>query len=173
MTHKPLTLEETIEAARMGADIDDVVRETSAMTDDEIARSLEADGVDLGLLDARLRAMGRELFPESADKPRHTKRNLALTFGGGFATAAATLAALVESGAVQLATGTAAPTVSTAAPSPSAADIRKEAFELCGRGRWKECLARFDDAKAIDPPGDADPEVASARARAKASLEPR
>ncbi len=51
-------------------------------------------------------------------------------------------------------------------PPPSreeAADLRDEAFGLCAQGRWAECEARLDDARDLDPAGEADPRVRAAR----------
>jgi len=67
-----------------------------------------------------------------------------------------------------------APTVApTATPAERASELRKQAFEACGRGHWNECLARLDEAKTLDPAGESDPEVQAARRRAMSGLPPR
>lgn len=48
--------------------------------------------------------------------------------------------------------------------------LRETAFESCDRSAWKECLEKLDEAKALDPAGDADPRVGAARARAQDAL---
>lgn len=61
----------------------------------------------------------------------------------------------------------------TASPDPSlerARALRVAAFEACDRSDWKGCLDGLDEAKALDPAGDADPRVGSARARAAEAL---
>lgn len=65
--------------------------------------------------------------------------------------------------------------VPTAAPVPPreldrARTLRELAFESCDRAAWQECLDRLDEARALDPDGDADPKVGAARARATDAL---
>jgi len=60
-------------------------------------------------------------------------------------------------------------------PSPSpliaAADLRRQAFDACTARRWSECLSRFDQARELDPAGDADPQVQAARGEAVRHLD--
>jgi hypothetical protein len=44
-----------------------------------------------------------------------------------------------------------------------AADLRREAQEACRARSWKTCLDRLDEARALDPSGDTNPEVQSLR----------
>ncbi len=213
--HRKLSLEETIQAAHQQGEIDAIIHKTLAMSDEEIARELEADGVDVGELDARLAARGEELFaienheaklsdsrrslsgaqgePPVSDvaveaapvkersvqkPPRVGRRRSALRtagiFGAGAATTGLVVAALAGAGVVTTA-GTAPIETRTgsAPPLSRAADLRKEAFEACGRGHWQECIARFDEARTLDPAGDAAADVVDARKRAATMLEHR
>jgi RNA polymerase sigma factor (sigma-70 family) len=60
------------------------------------------------------------------------------------------------------------------APEPSplerAAALRKDAFEACDRADWYGCRSRLDQARELDPAGEADPEVADARRRAERNI---
>jgi len=190
-THRRLTLEETIQAARRQGEIDEIIQKTLAMSDDEIARELEADGVDVSELDERLAARGKELFAvpgeQSEDPPQagrqpegHSgaarRRNVprtAIAFGAGVGTTAAVLAALAGAGVITT-TGT-APLETTGNPPPltPARKLRSEAFEACGRGHWQQCIDRFNEARTLDPAGDTDPDVVDARKRATAMIEHR
>jgi hypothetical protein len=57
-------------------------------------------------------------------------------------------------------------------PEERAASLRVPAFTACDEQRWDECTQKLDQAAALDPAGDSDPRVASARrAAAKAGHE--
>ena len=43
--------------------------------------------------------------------------------------------------------------------------IRIDAFNDCARGAWSFCRQKLDEAKQLDPPGEADPKVQEARQR--------
>jgi DNA-directed RNA polymerase specialized sigma24 family protein len=49
--------------------------------------------------------------------------------------------------------------------------LRDKAFEDCDRSAWKDCLDKLDEAKGLDPAGDNDSRVGSARARASDALQ--
>jgi len=51
-----------------------------------------------------------------------------------------------------------------------AARLRDEARDECTRQEWATCQAKLDDARALDPAGDRDPDVQAYRARAAAGL---
>jgi len=168
-----LTLEETIDAARQQGAIDEVVQKARAMSDEQIERELVADGVDVTALDARLAARAKALFETRRSLPTGARKKIAAGFGAGVAATGAVLAALAQTGVVSVTAG--APTLASTTSSPPtelehANELRKAAFEACGRGRWQECIARFDEAKALDPRGDADAEVQGARQRAIAMI---
>jgi RNA polymerase sigma factor (sigma-70 family) len=69
------------------------------------------------------------------------------------------------------------PEPTTVAPEPTpeerAAELRQDAFRKCEVRAWQECLDGLDAARAIDPAGDTDPRITSARARANEALTPR
>lgn len=48
-------------------------------------------------------------------------------------------------------------------PADQAADLRQEALDACEAHRWKNCLDRLDEARALDPSGDENPEVQALR----------
>jgi hypothetical protein len=48
--------------------------------------------------------------------------------------------------------------------------LRTQAFDACRASRWQQCLASFDEAKAIDFAGDDDTRVQAERARAVRAL---
>jgi hypothetical protein len=51
-------------------------------------------------------------------------------------------------------------------------ELRERALERCERQAWQECLAGLDEAKELDPAGDASEVVERARKRAADGLEP-
>ncbi|HEY3819506.1 MAG TPA: hypothetical protein VGL81_20190 [Polyangiaceae bacterium] len=70
---------------------------------------------------------------------------------------------------------TPAPSSSPAPEPPSqrliaASQLRTRAFAECEAQHWDTCLARFDDARMLDPAGDAAPEVQAARTKAEDEL---
>jgi hypothetical protein len=48
-------------------------------------------------------------------------------------------------------------------PEQRAASIREDAYAACQQEHWQECKAKLDDAKRIDPAGDAQPRVVKVR----------
>lgn len=71
------------------------------------------------------------------------------------------------------------PSESVALPIPSASTppnraevIRKMAFQHCDENRFEECVRLLDEAAVLDPIGDADSMVTSARQRAIKQLKP-
>jgi hypothetical protein len=51
-------------------------------------------------------------------------------------------------------------------PPATAPELRQQAVEACHAGRYRECLARIDEAARLDPAGDADRDVQAQRANA-------
>jgi hypothetical protein len=151
-------------------ELDTINQEVDAMTDEQIAQSLEADGYTQATIDAAFAKQQKMLDDMLADEKRQRRRD-AITYTAGLATAAAV--ALV----VRTATtppGPTIPTGSTAARPPlsEVEELRAQAFEACGRGHWDECLRKLDDAKKLDPRGDAVPDVERARETASKALRP-
>jgi hypothetical protein len=48
-------------------------------------------------------------------------------------------------------------------PAAHAAALRRDAVEACEARSWKTCLDRLDEARALDPSGDENPEVQALR----------
>jgi hypothetical protein len=51
----------------------------------------------------------------------------------------------------------------TATPEQRAWAIRTEAFAACDGQRWTACIGKLDEAAVLDPAGESDPRVVSAR----------
>jgi hypothetical protein len=99
--------------------------------------------------------------------------------------AAATVAAAAAGGLVYALAHPGAPPPVPSPPTPSSApapeppsqrliaasDLRRRAFAECQASRWQECVARFDDARMLDPAGDEAPEVEAARGKALAEMD--
>jgi len=51
----------------------------------------------------------------------------------------------------------------TATPEQRAWAIRGEAFAACDAQRWTQCTGKLDEAAVLDPAGESDPRVVSAR----------
>jgi RNA polymerase sigma factor (sigma-70 family) len=64
------------------------------------------------------------------------------------------------------------PTIAPEPPSPldRARSLRADALRACDRGEWRPCLDGLDQARGLDPEGDAAPAVGAARARAADAL---
>jgi DNA-directed RNA polymerase specialized sigma24 family protein len=54
---------------------------------------------------------------------------------------------------------------------PRAEPVRRLALEKCGSGEWKPCLEGLDEARRLDPAGEARPEVRKARQAAEQMLQ--
>lgn len=94
---------------------------------------------------------------------RRRRRPLVAWVAAAAAAAASAAAIYVE---------TSPPGVAHPAPSDEevAASLRARATVACDDGRAKECLSLLDEARAMDPAGDAEPEMARLRAKAEALL---
>jgi DNA-directed RNA polymerase specialized sigma24 family protein len=64
------------------------------------------------------------------------------------------------------------PPAPEATPQERAAELRRDALEKCGAGRWRDCVDGLDDAMRLDPAGDAAPEVQAQRRAAQRALAP-
>jgi hypothetical protein len=96
------------------------------------------------------------------------------------AIAAAVIAVFVMAGPTMVATPPPPPTARdtgvTAPKPPSAqeqrgAELRDEAFGACEKAQWRTCLQKLDEAKALDPAGDANPRVRGWRGTAERRVE--
>ena len=170
-----LTLQETLETAQLLGEIDELVRKTVAMSDADIDAELRADGIDDAHI-ARLQKRGLDLLRATRPKALPKVKLFAAGFVAGGATVLiieAILRAMSPAPPAPLPpphVRIVTPEQLTAQPPPSAKELRKQAFEACGRGQWQACIARFDEAKDLDPEGDQDPEITAARERAKNAL---
>jgi len=99
--------------------------------------------------------------PLRSERPPKPRRALTawLSAAGGAAAAGAVFYA------IQMGTAT----VGAGDPS-TARELRRAAMAACDQQRWAECLAGLDEARALDPKGDAEPAVAAARERAVRSI---
>ena len=135
---------------------------TLRMTDDQIRDNLRARGHDLRVLEAEADILWN-MF-----RPRKTRAGV---IAGGVAIATAAATTVVT--ALLPATTAVAPLMAVAASAPSAtpADaLRADALNACDRHAWKTCLAKLDQAKAIDPAGEKVDWVAELRERAELEL---
>ena len=140
-------------------ELDKINQEVDAMTDEQIQKELAAEGHTQAKIDKAFEKQ-QQMLDELEAEERRQRRLQVMSYVGGVATAAAV--------AVGVRVTTTTPTVPTSTavgePAPSqAAKLREEAFEACGRGRWAECEQKLDEAKALDPDGDVDPDVRNAR----------
>jgi hypothetical protein len=62
------------------------------------------------------------------------------------------------------------PPVDDSTPQHRAPSLRSEAASECDAQQWRECLKSLDDARAIDPEGDAAPRVQALRREAEAAV---
>lgn len=152
-----------------------LLAEALAKTDEEVAESLQAKGYDLAVLDEQLMGLIERLPPY---KPAKAKKGflavrvaaaagaMSAMGGGIYAYVVATAAPVVTAGAI-LATAAAAP---PSLPTASAATMREEALSDCAASRWQPCLDKLGEARDLDPAGDSDARVQSARANAVRAL---
>jgi len=62
------------------------------------------------------------------------------------------------------------PTGASPAALSAAADLRRKAIAACDAKDWSVCLARLDEARAIDPGGDDGPGIETLREKAIAGI---
>jgi hypothetical protein len=163
------TAEEVLTTIFEQVELDKINQEIDAMTDEEIAASLEAEGHTQAKIDAAFSKQQKMLDEMITDEKRQ-RRHDAVVYIGGLATAAA-VALVIRSSTTTTTPTYPVPTVPTASSSP-ADSIRQEAFEACGRGHWAECERKLDEAKAIDPEGETNADVQQARRMASKALHP-
>jgi hypothetical protein len=142
-------------------ELDKINQEVDAMSDEQIAKELEADGYTQAKIDKAFEKQQKMLDDLLAEEKRE-RRKQAVIYASGLATAAAV--ALVVRSTTTTTTPT-TPTATTASPPPPSRteELRKEAFDACGRGHFTDCERKLDEAKQLDPNGDNDPDVQNAR----------
>jgi hypothetical protein len=182
---------EIVDDARDDEEIERLASLSDAALDEELAAAgldpakerAEAEAVvaelERGVVARRAKQMEAEARVRSL-RPPSRRRPLA------FWLAAAAVGAMAAGGLVYALTHPGAPpTVPPVPPVPSSApteappspqliaasELRKRAFAECAASRWDACLARFDDARRLDPAGDSAPEVQAARDEAKRQLQ--
>jgi hypothetical protein len=163
---KPLTLEETLEAIKEEHEDFEDVKAVLAMSSVELDRKLEEQGFDLATLDARAEAREAEIRREQ-EQPTHkpwSKKIIALL------AAFCTFVSVAVTHAIDVLwlAGPAVPTIAFTAPP----ELRREAFEACGKMQWQSCVDKLDEAARTDPEGDKSPDVQRTRAFAKKQLAP-
>jgi len=141
-------------------ELDKINQEVDAMSDEQIAKELEAEGWKQAKIDKAFEKQQKMLDELLAEEKRE-RRKQAVIYASGLATAAA-VALVVRS------TTTTTPTVPTATtashPPPSRAEeLRNEAFDACGRGHFADCEHKLDEAMKLEPDGENDPDVQNAR----------
>ncbi|MGH7271637.1 MAG: hypothetical protein ACREJ3_14495, partial [Polyangiaceae bacterium] len=154
----------------------------------DLDRELRAAGIDPVEVRARGEAIGREARREAArmlagdaagdpsaeggraaeraaEKKKKPAKIVRMQWAGLIAAAVAAVVASVGGVEAWLAPG-----AGVGSAPPSAERLREEGLDACARARWRECVARLDDAKKIDPAGDDRAAVRSARAAAEKAL---
>ncbi len=149
-------------------ELDEINQEIDAMSDEQIAADLEARGFTQAKIDAAF-AEQQKMLDEMLAEEKRQRRREAVVYIGGLATAAA-VALVVRSTTPE--TTTTVPSANAAArpPQSRASELRNEAFDACGRGHWAECEQKLDEAKALEPEGERDPDVQHARRMASEAL---
>jgi hypothetical protein len=143
----------------------------NALDDPELDRELRAAGIDpdkaAAFVQKAIATAPSEPRAPSAPQPSpagpHTpppRRSGWVTYFAAAAVAVLAATALTKPDAN---TGSPAPPDSSAsgddAQRKPAAQLRAQAFEACAQSQWKRCAILLDEARLIDPAGDADPRV--------------
>jgi hypothetical protein len=171
---------------------DDAER-AGAMSVEDAVKELAEAGVDAEKVKAEARAFrteldrniaGREQAAEAAARARARRlrapRRAALFVGLAAALVvcvAAAYAAWVRGHpklhAPALPASKSAPSAPPPAPSSEliAPELRRQAFEACDAKRWPKCLSLLQQARDVDPAGDGDRRVQSARREAMEHLD--
>jgi hypothetical protein len=173
---------------------DEEIERIASLSDAALDKELAAGGFDVEKERAEARAVVEELergvvarrakqveaqARVRSLRPPSRQRPLALWV------VAAAVAATAAGGLVYALTHPGAPPSVPPVPAPSsvpteeppsqrliaAHDLRDHAFAECGASHWEECIARFDDARMLDPAGDGAPVVQAARDKARHELE--
>ncbi len=161
---------------------DAAIEHALATSPEQIAKELEAGGMDVAAEQAALNALldaapaaasapapgAADLQPKRAEvvpivRARDGRRARIFEAVGWVAAAAALLAV---GRAVYLHQPDGRPDIRADDTRPSPARLaREEATKACEQERWGDCRARLDDAKRLDPAGESAPAVVQLRAR--------
>jgi hypothetical protein len=143
------------------ADADADIEAVLAMTPEERRRELEKAGVDLERFHAE--ADARAISP-AKPTPLGPRRARPAVFAVVAALAIAAGAAVIVHVRSQ------GDVVGSPPGDPRAEKLRGQASDACDAREWKTCLAKLDEAKAIDPAGDGAREVEALRKSAEEHL---
>jgi hypothetical protein len=164
--------------------IDAEMERVLAMTPEERENELRAAGVDVEADQAKGRDWRARAFPgevtispsrlrpieggASARKgPPKPSRGWWWSRGGMVAAAALAAGALLVVARREPVTTTHGNPYATQPPEPTPRDraeaLRQNAYAACDRRAWAECRRLLDEAKGLDPEGDADPRVKTRR----------
>lgn len=159
------------------AHAEDVAEKTAAMTEAEKDAALAKIGTSRAGLKASLDA--RRARYEAARAPRPRMREpwrtrilpWAAVLSGAFATGlfATSLAVYQRLASLSMPTF-AAPPIDTGAPEERARALRHEALRMLALGDYAQCISDLDEARRLDPLGEGDAALASARRRAEQGL---
>jgi hypothetical protein len=178
---------------------DDEAERILALGDQDLDRELHQAGFDPAAVRARGRAIGEEMktraaapevapvasaTPAAPAVPAADAKVVPLRARRWIVPAAVAVASAAASVALILSdqpdhpttpetSGPPGPAAGQVPPPASAAELRAQARAACDRQAWAECLAKLDAARAVDPAGDGDLWVQTARATAKQALGPR
>ena len=133
---------------------DDDMEAILAMTPEDRRRELEKAGFDLERFHAEADAKWDPPAEPTRLRPRAARRVV-------FATA--TALAIAAGAAIVVHVRPPGDVVGSAPDDSRAAALRKQARDACAARDRKTCLAKLDEAKALDPAGDEAPDVQSLR----------
>jgi hypothetical protein len=141
---------------------DEDIERLDKASDEEVERQMEAQGVRVGDVPT-----AEQLLAKVTD--RASKRGADQAGRAGMATVRplrrvrlVALLAAAAIGGLAVVLVTKRPEVDTAPPSRADA-LRSEAFDACARADWTLCENMLDEAKGLDPKGEQDQKVETAR----------
>jgi hypothetical protein len=164
------------------AHAEDVAEKTAAMTEAEKDAALAKMGTSRAGLKASLAARRATYEAEARKKepsrvaPLSSWRTRILPWAailsGAFASGsfATSLAVYQRVSSLPLATFAAPPIGTGAAAEDRARQLRYEALRMLALGNYAQCISNLDEARTLDPQGEGDAALASARRRAEQGL---
>jgi hypothetical protein len=181
-TPRKLTATETMRALETMLEDDEAEREMErilALSPEQVDRELAEAGIDPAAARARGEAIARKAVALAAErKPPPPRRLFSPTTS--LLLAAALAALLTWTMAPTIARWVHPPDIGPDAPSPErlahddaleqAKALRAAAHDACAALDWAACLEKLDNARTLDPPGDADHAVEDDRRRATDAL---
>jgi hypothetical protein len=155
--------------------LDDEMSQAASMSVSDAEKGLAAAGFDVDAEKAEARAWRDELVVAAPTRVNDSAslsqvRSLRPPARRPIVLWLAAAAAVLALGGEWLSV-TLFPEVASHLAPANASELRHQAVAACDAMRWRECLARFDEAARIDPPGDADAKVQAERAKARAAID--